>query len=367
MAEADGLSIPQVVSLRVLFETIKRSFFNAAEEVFTSLSDFQKELAQHLAKITELNVEIARKNAEFAMKLCNFEKDICCIRDYYDIIIASTKTVVDYGSSQKIIPHIRELIEEKQYPEAEEEIKGFLHYLKKLIKRVQDDIDSLGQNCPSPSVVKRKIIQENAFTDVATKEKEGEVSTSQHKLFKLGMSTFIYTMAGAATSMIVASHVPVEGSEITKVMMSAGSEALSFYTGSVMEGLNSVMDASRISVELKRKVESSVTDVCRCLTGFFKQLTQFQVDIKTIETCISRLNIDIIDLEEDIDSDTSYGQTGSAWMYRSEILQKMFEHFAHLNTRVVEKQKTMADESEFGNIIARLERSVQLASLGTPV
>ena len=316
------VGIPEVVSFRVLFETIKRSFFDAAEEVFTSLADFQKELVQHLSRITELNSEIARKNAEFAMKLCEFEKDICCIRDYYDVIIASTKTVVDYGSSQKIIPCIKDLIEEKRYPEAEEEIKGFLHYLKKLIKRVQGDIDALSQHCPNPDEVKKRILQENASTDCATKQKEGEVSESQRKLFKLGMSTFVYTVAGAATSMIVASHVPAEGSEITKVMMSAGSEALSFYTGSIMQGLGSVMDASKLSVELKKKVESSVTDVCRCLTGFFTQLTQFQLDIKTIETCISRLNIDIIDLQEDIDSKVSYNQTESAWLYRSEILQK---------------------------------------------
>ena len=367
MAEVAPFPGPRV-SLETVYEAFKRRFVGAAEEAFTSLGGFQKELVQHLGEITELNSEIARKNAEFAMKMYDFERDICCIRDYYDVIISSTKAVVDYGSNQKAIPLIRALIAEKRYAEAKEEIKGFLHYLKKRIKRVEDDIDMLRQNCPDLDSVKMKILQENAFIDGGTKQKEDEVSESQYKLFKLGASTFFYTVAGAVTSMVVVSQAPVEsGSEVTTAFMSAGTEALSFYTGSIMGGLSSVMEASMLSVELKNKIAKSVTAVHKCLMGFFKQVTQFQKDIHTIETCINQLDIDIVDLQEDIDSDASYSQAETAWVSRSETLQKMFADFARLSTRVIEVQKGIDDDDGFKDIIKTLERSVELVSLGTPV
>ena len=101
--------------------------------------------------------------------------------------------------------------------------------------------------------------------------------------------------------------------------------------------------------------------------GFFKQVTQFQKDIHTIETCINQLDIDTVDLQEDIDSDASYSQAETAWISRSETLKKMFADFAHLSTRVIEVQKGIDEDDGFKDIIKTLERSVELVSLGTPV
>ena len=70
------------------------------------MAGFQKELLAHLNEMTELNSQIAKRNATLAMKLSDFERDICQIRDYYDRIIDSTKTVVDYGSDQTVIPSL---------------------------------------------------------------------------------------------------------------------------------------------------------------------------------------------------------------------------------------------------------------------
>jgi len=189
-------------SLEKVFEGFKKRFFGVAEKAFTSLGAFQNELVQHLGKITELNGEIARKNAEFAMEMMEFEKDISRIRDYYDTIISSTKSVVDYGTHQQVIPNIQDLIRQKQYLEAKNEIKDFIQRLKTRIKRVEDDINSLKQNCPDLEKVKQKVREKNAFVDGGTKDKEDEVSESQYKLFKLGSYTIFYTVAGAVTSMV---------------------------------------------------------------------------------------------------------------------------------------------------------------------
>jgi len=360
---AQGALVPEF-SLEQVFEGFKRRFFGVAEKAFTSLGAFQNELGQHLGKITELNGEIAKKNAEFAMEMWEFEKDICSIRDYYDKIISSTKSVVDYGTHQQVIPNIQDLIRKKQYLEAEKEIRDFLQRLRTRIQRVEDDISSLKQNCPDLEKVKQKIREKNAFVDGGTKDKENEVSESQYGLFKLGSYTIFYTMAGAVTSMVFFSKAPIEGSEITTALMAAGTEALTFYTGSVARGLSSVMDASKLSIALQNKITQSVAAVRMCLAGFFNEVNNFQKHIHTIqETCFQQLDADINHLEDDIDRGSD---TLSAWMSRSEILQKMFEGFTHLSTHVIEVQSRL-DDNSFKDVMKQLERGIDVVSLGTPV
>ena len=348
------------------YDALQEKLFGCTEEVLGSMADFQKELVKHLNEMTELNGEIAMRNADLAMKLSDFERDICQIRDYYDRIIASTKTVVDYGSDQKVIPHIEGLIEEKRYLEAKQEINCFLRYLNKAIKRVERDIEAMHEDCPGMETVKGEIKQHILVSD-PTKAKQHEVQVGHHRVFRLGTSTLVYMMAGAATGLVIASCMPQEATKLTEVVTSAGSEVLSFCTGSVLTGLRSVMENANLSNELKKRAESSIIEVCRCLTGFFEQLTRFQTDIATIEKTIDGLKLDVADLHEEVDSEAIHTNMVGGWAYVNKILQQMFGSFTRLSTRVIEKQDQGFTDKEFHAIMERLYRSVELTTLGTPV
>ena len=348
------------------YDAVREKFFGCAEEVLGSMADFQKELVKYLNEMTELNGQIAMRNADLAMKLCDFERDICQIRDYYDRIIASTKTVVDYGCDQKVIPHIESLIEEKRYLEAKNEINSFLGYLNKAIKRVQRDIESLHEDCLDIGTVQDKIKRNISVSD-PTKEKQEELHVSHHRVFRLGTSTLVYMIGGAATGMVVASCMPQEATNLTEVVTSAGSEVLSFCTGSVLTGLQSVMQKANLSTELRKRAESSIIEVCRCLTGFFKQLTRFQTDISSIEKTIDGLKVDMADLQEEVDSEGICTNMVSGWAYVGKILQQIFGSFTRLSTLVIEKQSEGFTDEDFHAIIERLNRSVELTTLGTPV
>ena len=349
-----------------LYDALKEKLFGCTEEILGSMADFQKELVQHLDEMTELNSQIATRNADLAMKLYDFQRDICQIRDYYDRVISSTKTVVDYGSDQKVIPHIEELIEEKRYLEAKQEINSFLRHLKKAIKRVERDIEALHQDCPDIVTIKGELKQ-NILVSDPTKAKHHEVQAGRYRVFRLGASTLVYMVAGAATGLIVASYAPQEVTKLTEAVTSAGSEVMSFYTGNVLTGLGSVMEKSKLSDELRNKTESSIVHVCRCLTGFFKQLTHFETDIASIEKIIDGLKLDMTDLQEEVDSDDIHTRMISGWAYVGKILQQMFGSFTRLSTRVVEKQDQGFTDDEFHAIMERLYRSVELTTLGTPV
>lgn len=346
------------------YEAIQKILFNGTEKVLGSMGDFQKELVKHLDEMTELNGEIAKRNAALAMKLSNFERDICHIRDYYKRIIATTKTLVDYGCDQGIIPHIRELIEEKRYSEAKTEVNGFFVHLTKAIKRVEKAIDKMHEDCPNMDTVKDKLMQSVTAGDPLT-TKQVELQESHGRVFRLGTSTLVYMIAGATAGIVVASCLPQEAAKLTEVVTSAGSEVFTFCTGNVLTGLRSIMEQANLTHQLKKRAESNIIDVCRCLTGFFDQLTHFQSNIKTIEVTIDNLKDDMADLQEEVDGDIN-AHTVYQWKYVIKITQSMFESFTCLNT-VIEKPTEGFSEEDFQAVMKRLTRSIELTSLGTPV
>ena len=354
------------VSLEGLYTTFKERLFGATEEVLMSLGEFQKELEVHINEITKLNFELEKENWDFVLEMYECERDLCHIRDYYRVIIADTKILVEYGSNQKGIPYIRDCIEEKRLTEAKEEIKDFLKYLQKLIKRVQDDLNKW-QNFPGLDEMKSKIKENKASAHKVTesiKQEAGDIPQSKYKVFKLGMSAFCYTVAGAG--ILIASQAALDESQITKTLVSFGSEALVFQTNNVMRGMKSMMETSKLSDKLQNNIHDRVAAVNACLQGFFKRVNQFQEDITTIEITIDNLDLDIHGLQDDIDSG-GQTDTNSAWLYRSKILQKMFKGFENLNPIVIEKQKSIEDEKGIEDIMAQLERIIKITSEGTPV
>ena len=349
--------------------TFQEKIFGCTEEVLGSMSKFQSAFRKHLDEITELNSEIARRNAGLAMKLLDFEKDICHIRDYYEIIIASTKTMVEYGCDQSIIPHIRNLIEEKRFPEAKIEIDSFLCHLQKAIKRVKQDIEAMQEDCTDLNTVKSEIqLQSLKLTagDELIAAKQAQIQASRGRVFRLGTSTLVYTMAGAAAGLVVASCIPQEASKLTDIVTSAGSEVLTFYTGSVLTGLKKLMGNANLS-DLNERAESSMKEVTSCLLDFFKQLDHFQSNINTIETTIDKLKRDMVDLQEGVDYDDVHTITVAGWKYVGKILQQMFGSFTRLNACVSDESTEGFSKEEFDGVIKRLTRSVDLTVQGTPV
>ena len=113
-----------------------------------SLGNCQKELSEHLAEISSLSKEVARWNADVSILLSDFEKDIGCIRAYYQKILSSTRALVNYGSGVKVIPAIVELLDQKQFSTAKGEIISFLDCLMKSIDQVEKDVKTLDEKCP---------------------------------------------------------------------------------------------------------------------------------------------------------------------------------------------------------------------------
>ena len=274
------------------YEALQQKFFNCTEKILGSLADFQKQLLEHLNEMTELNSLIAKWNPDLAMKLSNFGRGICQIRDYYDRIIASTKTLVNYGCNQKVILHIKDLMDGKRYPEAREEINGFFYYLDKLIIRVDRDIESWHKD-QDLKAFKDDIVREIDAIVNPTVEKQHEVQVSLHRVFKLGTSTLVCLIAGAASGMVVGSYLPQDVANMTEAVTSVGSEMFSFCANSVLTGLQSAMKKSDLTQELRKQAESNIRNVCHCLIGLFDQLNYFQSNIGTIEKIIDELKDDI--------------------------------------------------------------------------
>ena len=269
-------------------------------------------------------------------------------------IIASTKTMVDFGSDQRIISYLRDLIEEKRFAEAKIEIDSFLCYLQKTIKSVKEDIEAVQEDstCPDLEMVKSKIQQTVTASDELTTAKRVQMRMSHRRVFRLDTSTLVYTIVGAAAGLVIASCMPHEASKLTNIVTSAGCGVLTFYTGSVLTGLQIVMDNADLTNDLRR-AESSIIEVSHCFTGFSKQLNCLQSDINSIEKTIDKLKHHMINLQEEVDNSVS------GWAYVGKILQQMFQSFIDLNACVIDKSAKGFSE-EFSAGIERLTHSVEV-------
>ena len=246
-----------------IVEVLPKEWFQL--KVFSRFCEFisssrGKRLVKLLAKVTEISSQTARKDPELAVTLSNFEKDVCGICNYYQRIIASTKSLVNYCSNQTVIPSIIQLIKDKCYLEANNELKGFMKSLKRLIKRINADIEMALNN-----------------------------------------------LAGS------------------KVIQSSS-------TSSILRGIKSSMGtvdvAGYTSGELWQNAESSIIEICGCVSGFTEELSRFQSDIVIIEEMVDKLKLDKADVYE-LD-----GTYINGWTYKQNILQAIFENFYNLCTHI---------------------------------
>lgn len=118
--------------------------FLPAEDLWSFMVTISRDepLLKLLTKIKEIISKTEREKPELAMMLSNLEKSVTEIRDSFDRIIANTKTVMNYCSNHKVMPPIIKLIEEKRYDETEKELNGFIRCFKKLVRRVETDIET---------------------------------------------------------------------------------------------------------------------------------------------------------------------------------------------------------------------------------
>ena len=69
--------------------------------------------------------------------------------------------------------------------------------------------------------------------------REAEVQASQAKLLKTGMKTMFYCIGGVVSGLVIASRMPEEATELSKIFVSAGSTMVSFYTERTIKTLGS--------------------------------------------------------------------------------------------------------------------------------
>lgn len=317
---------PTENALKKFYDILKEKLFDCTSQIFGCMANFHREIEKDLSEMDILRKQIAEEDRDLVMKLSDFVKDVRKIRDYYNRIITSTETIINYGSKQNLIPYIITLIDKNSYTEATQEISSFLDGLKRLIEGVEKDIYAMNEDA-EPNEVQKKItvsISEcaNRLDDLKNDMEKDKAQAVCDKVFRLGSTTLVYVFAGAVATGCVISCIPKHWSAVTETVQSAGSEVLSFVTDNVLKGLGSVVNAANLSKELKKTTESKLKEISNCLLNFFLQINEFQSNIKSIIIATKGLKEDISTEYKAIRDDTTV--TRSTMELQKEILEKMF-------------------------------------------
>ena len=243
MASANGSVSTGEFSYRL--DELKTRLRNGVERVL-SLGECQKQLSVALGEMSQLSQVVARWSADVSMLLGEFEKDISCIRDFYQRILSSTKVLVNYGSNA-VIPGIIDLLNKSEFSKAKDTIADFLQCLMKLICQVEKDVEKMDNDCPVKiDTVKQQItelirVSDKPLISEEVERREAEVQASQAKLLKTGMKTMFYCIGGVVSGLVIASRMPEEATELSKIFISAGSTMVSFYTDRTIKTLGEVL------------------------------------------------------------------------------------------------------------------------------
>ena len=343
MASANGSVSTGEFSYRL--DELKTRLRNGVERVL-SLGECQKQLSVALGEMSQLSQVVARWSADVSMLLGEFEKDISCIRDFYQRILSSTKVLVNYGSNA-VIPGIIDLLNKSEFSKAKDTIADFLRCLMKLICQVEKDVEKMDNDCPVKiDTVKQQItelirVSDKPLISEEVERREAEVQASQAKLLKTGMKTMFYCIGGVVSGLVIASRMPEEATELSKIFISAGSTMVSFYTDRTIKTLGEVLDAARLNDEIKKRIKLTVKRVYHCLNLFFTQLNAFQKDIETIKVNINGFRDDVGSLKDESVDGTS---TISVQQYVKEVLQKMYDDFHLLKVKVVDENVNLEKE-----------------------
>ena len=337
-------------------------FFERAADVLLSIGTFKRELAKQLTNLTELISKIAEKNVDLAALLYEFEKDVCKIRDFYTRIISRTEALVEFGSKQKLIEDIKKYFEKKSFSEALKELNSFLDMFKRHMSVVNKCIEIMREDCPDLKMVMEKYQKFKKSSDDAISVLQNEmqeVSQKENKVFRLGSTTMICMIAGAATGFVITSYLPKEQTGLKEIITSGGSEVLAFCIDNVLKDLGSIMKESNLTNELMQNIKSNTEEICHHLVGFFGQIQSFEVNINSITFAIKGMEDDIDDLRDDVPI-LEDGITQSEWLYQIGILNKLCESCKDLYADVINPSK--AKNKDFDDLVKKLELiSVKLA------
>ena len=178
-----------------------------------------------------------------------------------------------------IIFEVQTKIRDKQYDEATDIMESFLDHLKNRVEKVEDSIDEMMQRDKEGNLkVEEKIKNAKDDYDADKSQLNRDIQNAQAKqteVFKLGVSSFFYLTLGTAVGSLLVSVMPgtqVGAAVMKQVTEQVGTEIVSFTYGNALKGLNTVANASKVPVELQKKLESNASKVRDCLIGFFKQI-----------------------------------------------------------------------------------------------
>ena len=318
-----GEDVNRQSALRRFCTILQQKLFDCIPQIISHVANFHEEIKKHLSEMDKLNEQITEVDYELRMKLSDFARDISNIRDYYNLIIDSTESIIKYGS--KNIPYIIKLLDKNSYDEATKEIVSLLYGFKQLIERVEKDINTMNENA-KPEEVREKIKQiiSECKSQLGDLKNADEMQAVCHdRVFRLGSTTLVYMTGGAAAVGCVISCMPKDWSAATEIVQSTGSGVFSFVTDSVLKGLGSVMNAANLSKELRKMTESKVKEICECLLKFFDQINLFQSNIASITTANTGLKGDMTYIEDEVSCDQD--ATVSGWGYQRVILEKILD------------------------------------------
>jgi len=98
--------------------------------------------------------------------------------------------------------------------------------------------------------------------------------------------------------------------------------------------LGEVLNATKLTETIKKRVESIVSNVYQCLNLFVVQLNKFQSDIEIIKVHIDGFKNDAASLDDESVEGTA--STNSIRRYVKIVLQKMYEDFHLLKGDIVD-------------------------------
>ena len=133
------------------------------------------------------------------------------------------------------------------------------------------------QNCPNLEELKEKVEQEHASAISATNQKKVDDIRQSRRV-----AACCCIVVGAMAGEMIAFQSTLDKSQISKALVTFGSETFVFQTGNAIQGLKSMMEASHLSDNLQKNIQDRIAAVNKCLTGFFKLVFQFQEGITSI-------------------------------------------------------------------------------------
>jgi len=345
-APESGENTTYINSLACILKNFKTDFVVPATEMMHYFSDFFGGLKESAAKIEEVSSEIAKVNTPFAMNLNDFSKDLKSLYNYYYIIYVKTKAMVEFGTSEHTLPHIKKLIEDKDYLTATDEIKNFLDILAKRLTEILEKLDE--NEVTKSEELNEKIKRLSEEYERSKAQMEEKVAEQKHRCYKIGAITLFLPFLVSGGMFVCGKHSINEQLELVRSYIPDNPELLNFITQRGIESFNAVAAATCVANELKITIEKEAQKMRARLYCFYKKVNDFQAQISIIISDIKELENCKEALQDCLKNEV---KTVVEWENVATILGEMFKYFKHLEKEVVDKRYPWEEDPAAVNAI----------------